>query len=253
MIERYIATALRTGVSFYVAEGAPALAAIFTRQFDVTPHEINRMAAYLTKFTPEVKLGYPRDAITAAPSIFIFLSSSSQPGFALAGLAGVGAAPAAAGTQAQAAQAAVGIPYGGTNFAAPVANTLVRSSIWSHQFQIMILARAGGPEPVIWTSIIAQSILIGAKRYFDTKGLLTPVLAMSDVNFRADLAPNDLYARTISFQCSREFTQSDTSGGFQRALSIAGINQPVFSGADDGRPTSGFTLTPKGLTPAPTE
>ena len=246
MIERYLSTALRAGWGYYVAAGGPAMADIFTRQFDVTPGEIASMAAYFAKFPPVVNLGYPRDAITAAPSLFIFLSSSSQPGFALAGLAGVGAAPVAADSQAQAAQAAVSVPYGGTNFAAPAANTLIRSSIWSHQFQIMLLARAGGPEPVIWSSIITQSILIGAKRYFDTKGLLTPVLAMSDVNFRADLAPNDLYARTITFQCSREFTQADTSGGFARALSVAGLNQPVFSGGDDGRPASGFTITPGG-------
>lgn len=244
MLQRYIKKSIELGLNSYLGPDSRTLfGELFTGIYDLSETEVDGITEYFNRLRPAVNFGFPRNAIGPEPSVFIFNGSASQPGFCTGDYGGWGGQPSTPATYGITPGSSL-VPNSAAAAAGPGGAAFILSSLWTHQYQIMILAR-GGPEPVMWTCEVIKSILLAAKNYFLSKAMQSVVLQTSEIQFRDDLAPSDLFACSITLQCGREFSQADTSQSLQDAFKLPGLIAP--SGSDShpvGRPPSRIQVDP---------
>ncbi len=228
MIERLVYTALTRGLSAYATNSDTLYTELFGGIYQLDPAEIEDIRKYFLRLPPKVYIGYPRAALDEHPSYFIFLAGEQQPDFALNDFGGSGAAVGPA------------LPGGGYQ-AIPGASVL--SSIWTHNYTVLCLAQ-GGPEPCLWMYEVAKSVFLAAKLYFIRNAIQLVTLAGSDVAPQEPYAPAQLYGRSLTFRCQREFSQADTAEGLQRAFRVDGLTMPTPQ-PDPSGPISRIEILPR--------
>lgn len=250
MLARTIHSALTQGWSAYLGPNSQVLFEdLFGRVYELSDTEVTNIGAYFRSNPPKINHGFPRDSITTAPAIFLYTLTAQQPNFALNDFGGFGAAPTTPSAQGYAPGSSL-VPGAISSVPSAAGAAFILSSLWQHTFQIMTLAR-GGPERIMYCVEINKSILLAAKNYFLSKAIQSVALQTSEVQFRDDLSPSDLFAASITMQCGREFSQADTSQSLQDAFKLPGLIGPPGSDSHHvGRPPARISV--EKLPPEPT-
>ena len=205
MIQRYIYTALQTGLSTFAAN--PDLYnQLFGDLWDLDPTEVATITRYFTAYPPSVAHAYSQRE-QKFPQYIIVTGGEQQPMFALSDYGG----PGAVQTLTDGRTAIAAASY---------------ASIWQHNIEVV--AQATKVEVAVWMHEIAKAIFVSAKPYFQANHLelvtmagteFAPVEGMSESDF--------VFQRALSFRCQREFRLINAASSLGKVFSVLGVERPT--------------------------
>lgn len=97
-----------------------------------------------------------------------------------------------------------------------------KGSIWNHQYDILVYHEH--PDVTGYLYEIAKSIILASHEAFVERGLFDISVSGADLAPDPRYIPEHLFARKMSFSCSRLFDRVDRESRFGKAFAVSGIH-----------------------------
>jgi hypothetical protein len=107
----------------------------------------------------------------------------------------------------------------------------VQGSVWDHTYQVLCYTEH--PEVTLIAYEVAKAILIPAMNTLAEDGVFRVRMSGADLMPDPRYLPSHLFARQLTFQCSRPFTVTDVDSRLTRVRTVTGIHIDRLGGRGD--------------------
>ncbi len=201
MIQRYLYTAIQTGITA-VAADPEILDNLFQEQYDLSDTEMAAIKTYFVDNPVTVSHGYARTADTF-PRICIVLADDTESESYMSDDVGM------IGEDEE--------DEDNEDFGAEITG-----SIWTAAFQLLCYAEH--PDVTIYLYELVKDIMFAALPYLKSTGIQKLGISGGDLALDSQYVPSHLFARRITFRCRYEFTHVDRQSKLGKAFAVAGLH-----------------------------
>lgn len=201
MIQRYLFTAIKTGLDAVVADPT-ILDTIFQEQYALSDTEMDAIKTKFAADPPNVKHGFARSD-DVFPLVAIILVDDAEGEVVLADDFGM------IGDEEE--------DEDDENYGAEVLG-----SLWSASFQFLCYAEHS--DVVLYLYELVKDILFTALPYFQTVGIHKLGISGADLMLDPRYVPAHLFGRRVTFRCRYEFSHLDKGSKLGKAFAVAGIH-----------------------------
>lgn len=207
MIQRYLYTALKTGIDALAADPT-ILDDLFQEQYNLSDTEMAAIRTHFEDNSVTVKHGYARTE-DSFPLIAIVLVDDTESEVVLADDYGmIGDLEEDEGDE----------DYGAE----------ILGSFWSASFQFLCYDEH--PDVTIYLYEVVKNIMFSALPYFESVGVTKLGISGADLMLDPRYVPAHLFGRRVTFRCRYEFSHVDKTSKFGKAFAVGGIHRETEGG-----------------------
>jgi hypothetical protein len=205
MIQRYLYTALKTGIEAIAAD-PEILDNLFQEQYSLSSTEMAAIKTYFDDNPVTIAHGYARSE-DSFPRVCIVLADDTESDPYLGDDVGM------VGDELDDEDEIDDEDYGAD----------VTGSMWTAVFQLLCYAE-GNPDVTIYLYEMVKDIIFAAIPYLKSVGLQKLGVSGGDMALDPQYVPGHLFARRVTFRCRYEFSHVDRKSKLGKAFAVAGIH-----------------------------